>query len=90
MSSRDWDKELDKELLKMHEELYKDVYNLAVEKCETHSGVAVASTMIGIAMRLYRTALTDTEYMNMMEFIVNNAEEVEPYITSEYTSSSIH
>jgi len=86
LSSQDWDEEL----VKTYEDLYNDVYNLAVEKCETHSGTAVASTMIGIAMRLFRTALSDTEYMNMMEFIVNNAEEVKPYITSEYTSSSIH
>ena len=72
-------------------QLYNDFYDMAIQKLyNDHSGVAVAGTMIGIAMRLYRTALDDQEYIKMMDYILTNYDLIEPYTNAEFESPTIH
>jgi peptide deformylase len=72
-------------------EMYQQFYRMAMDKLgESHSGVAVAGTMIGIALRLYRTAMDDTEYTSMMSYIFENHDLIEPFTVDEFESPTVH
>jgi len=71
-------------------QLYQEMFRMVMDKCQTHSGVAVAGTMIGLAMRLYRTALSEQDYLNMMEYITTNLDLIEPFSVTEFESPTIH
>ena len=86
MSEDDSD-DLTEETMKM----YQEFYDMAIQKLyDDHSGVAVAGTMIGIAMRLYRTALDDQAYADMMDYIITNSDLIEPFSNAEFESPTIH
>lgn len=67
--------------------LYNQFFALAVKSCNDHTGVAVASTMIGIAMRLYRTSLTDDDFANIMSHVLMTSDEVQPFTTLDFAGS---
>jgi peptide deformylase len=73
-------------------EMYHEFYRMAMTKCSNgdHSGVAVAGTMIGIALRLYRTAMDDSEYAQMMGYLFENVDLIEPYKLGEFESATVH
>ena len=71
-------------------QLYQEMFSMVMEKCTTHSSIAVAGTMIGLAMRLYRTALDDNDYMQMMEYITTNHDLIEPFSLMEFESPTVH
>ena len=71
-------------------ELYQEMFAMIMEKCNTHSSIAVAGTMIGLAMRLYRTALDENDYTNMMDYIMNNLDLIEPFSLLEFESPTVH
>lgn len=64
--------------------LYNEFFALAVKSCGDHTGIAVASTMIGIAMRLYRTSLTDEDFQNIISHVLTTTDEVQPYTTFDF------
>ena len=84
------DETSDNELREQTFELYQEFFSMLMNKCATHSSIAVAGTMIGLAMRLYRTALDDKEYMQMMEYITTNHDLIEPFSLMEFESPTIH
>lgn len=67
--------------------LYNQFFALAVKSCSDHTGVAVASTMIGIAMRLYRTSLTDEDFERIMSHVLMTTDEVLPYTTVDFAGT---
>ena len=71
-------------------QLYQDMFSMLMEKCTSHSSIAVAGTMIGLAMRLYRTALDDNDYNNMMDYITTNQDLIEPFSLMEFESPTVH
>lgn len=84
--SKDSNEELEEKTL----ELYQEMFSMIMEKCSEHSSIAVAGTMIGLAMRLYRTALDDNDYNQMMEYITTNQDLIEPFSLMEFESPTIH
>ena len=62
--------------------VYKDVFELAMKLSEKYPQQVVASTYMAIAMRLYRTALAEEEYGRLMKFIMDTP--VEPFNTPTY------
>ena len=62
--------------------VYKDVFKLAMKLSEKNPQQVVASTYMAIAMRLYRTALAEDEYGRLMRFIMDTP--VEPFNTPTY------
>ena len=63
----------DKDLEKIYQEVFKDTVNYM----EDYEVQAVAATYMAIAMRLYKTNLTDEGFVNMVRTIMET--EVEPY-----------
>jgi len=69
----------DKEL----QEIYKRIFADAMKYTDEFNIQMVAATYIAIAMRLYKTSLTPSEYELMIETIMET--EVKPYIPDKET-----
>jgi hypothetical protein len=59
------------------EELYQEVLKEALDYMKEHEVQAVAATYMAIAMRLYKTSLTDEGFLKMIRTVMES--EVEPY-----------
>ena len=59
------------------EEIYREIFKDAVDYMEDYEIQAVAATYMAIAMRLYKTNLTDEGFLKMIRTVMES--EVEPY-----------
>ena len=59
------------------DELYHEVFEDALEYMKDHEVQAVAATYMAIAMRLYKTNLTEKGFLKMVRTVMES--EVEPY-----------
>ena len=59
------------------EELYQEVFEDALDYMKDHEVQAVAATYMAIAMRLYKTNLTEKGFLKMVRTVIES--EVEPY-----------
>ena len=59
------------------EELYQEVFEDALDYMKDHEVQAVAATYMAIAMRLYKTNLTEKGFLKMVRTVMES--EVEPY-----------
>ena len=57
--------------------VYEDVFTKALKLSENYPQQMVAATYMAIAMRLYRTALAESEYARLMHYIMET--EVHPF-----------
>ena len=62
---------------KVLEEIYNEIFKDALEYMEEYEVQAVAATYMAIAMRLYKTNLTDEGFLRMVRTVMES--EVEPY-----------
>ena len=65
------------------QEIYNRVFTDAMKYTDQFNIQMVAATYIAIAMRLYKTSLTPTEYELMIETIMET--EVKPYFKDKET-----
>ena len=59
------------------EKLYKEIFEEAVDYMKEHEVQMVAATYMAIAMRLYKTSLTDEGFVSMVRTVMES--EIEPY-----------
>tara|TARA_Y100001951_G_C11184317_1_gene207761 strand:+ start:269 stop:484 length:216 start_codon:yes stop_codon:yes gene_type:complete len=59
------------------EKIYQEIFKDALDYIEEHEVQAVAATYMAIAMRLYKTNLTDEGFLKMIRTVMES--EVEPY-----------
>ena len=59
------------------EKLYQIIFEDALDYMKDHEVQAVAATYMAIAMRLYKTNLTDEGFLQMVRTVMES--EVEPY-----------
>ena len=59
------------------EKIYNDIFKDALDYMKDHEVQAVAATYMAIAMRLYKTNLTDEGFLKMVRTVMET--EVEPY-----------
>ena len=59
------------------EKIYEEVFKDAVDYMEDYEVQAVAATYMAIAMRLYKTNLTEEGFIQMVRTVMES--EVEPY-----------
>ena len=59
------------------EKLYEKIFEEALDYMKEHEIQMVAATYMAIAMRLYKTHLTDEGFVNMIRTVMES--EVEPY-----------
>ena len=65
------------------EALYEKIFSEAVEHMKDYETQMVAGTLMAIAMRLYKTHLTDEGFREMMQTVMDA--EVEPYFHKDET-----
>ena len=59
------------------EKIYQEIFKDATDYMEDYEVQAVAATYMAIAMRLYKTNLTDDAYKQMIKTVIET--EVKPY-----------
>ena len=59
------------------EKLYKEIFEEAMDYMKEHEVQMVAATYMAIAMRLYKTSLTDEGFVSMVRTVMES--EIEPY-----------
>ena len=59
------------------EKLYEKIFEEAMDYMKEHEVQMVAATYMAIAMRLYKTHLTDEGFVNMIRTVMES--EIEPY-----------
>ena len=59
------------------EKIYQEIFEDALDYMKDHEVQAVAATYMAIAMRLYKTHLTDAGFLSMVRTVMET--EVEPY-----------
>ena len=59
------------------EKIYQEIFKDATDYMEDYEVQAVAATYMAIAMRLYKTNLTDEGFLQMVRTVMET--EVEPY-----------
>tara|TARA_Y100000310_G_scaffold223771_1_gene225639 strand:- start:345 stop:560 length:216 start_codon:yes stop_codon:yes gene_type:complete len=59
------------------EKLYEKIFEEAMDYMKEHEVQMVAATYMAIAMRLYKTHLTDEGFVSMVRTVMES--EVEPY-----------
>jgi len=57
--------------------VYDEIFDHAVTLIQDHPPELVASTLMAIAQRLYKTHLSDADYKRLMDFVTTA--EIEPY-----------
>jgi len=66
---------VDEKLNQSHENTMRFVY----QQLESTDPQMVASTMLAIAMRLYKTILTPTDFEKFVSVVVDESDKVEPF-----------
>ena len=67
------------------EKLYEKIFEEAMDYMKEHEVQMVAATYMAIAMRLYKTSLTDEGFVSMIRTVMES--EIEPY---EKTKKVLH
>ena len=68
-------KNKDKEL----QDIYNKVFDQAVRHMKKHEPQMVAGTLMAIAIRLYKTSLSDDGFSQMLQTILDSEEDIRPY-----------
>jgi hypothetical protein len=68
------------ELTILYEEL-RDIMMHNVLKCD--DAQVVASTMVSLALRLYKTVLSEGDYSDMLKVVIKNAKKTQPFVVRE-------
>lgn len=62
------------------ETLYNEVLEFMLEAVMKHGDAQIiASTMLALSLRLYKTSLTDSEFKDMIKIVVKSSKEVKPF-----------
>ena len=60
-------------------QVYDEFFKLMARLCSEYELQQVTGTMMAIALRLYKTTLTEEDFRKMIETIYNTAEYIEPF-----------
>ena len=75
---KDWLKMLknkDKEL----QEIYNKIFEQSIKHMKKYETQMVAGTLMAIAIRLYKTSLSEDGFSQMLQTILDSEDEIRPY-----------
>ena len=70
---------------KQLQDLYNKIFDQSVKHIKKHEPQMVASTMMAIAIRLYKTTLTEDGFSQMLQTVLDSEDEIRPYIDDKET-----
>ena len=68
-------KNKDKEL----QDIYNKIFEQSVKHMKTYETQMVAGTLMAIAIRLYKTSLSDEGFHDMLQTVLDSEDDVRPY-----------
>ena len=72
-------KDKDKEL----QEVYNKIFEQSVKHMKKYETQMVAGTLMAIAIRLYKTSLSDDGFSQMLQTVLDSEDEIRPYDDKE-------
>jgi len=75
-------KNKDKEAKEL-QDIYNKIFEQAVQHMKKHEPQMVAGTLMAIAIRLYRTSLSDDGFSEMLQTILDSEKDIKPYFDDE-------
>ena len=67
------------------QDIYNKVFAQAVRHMKKYEPQMVAGTLMAIAIRLYRTNLSDDGFHEMLQTVLDSEEEIRPYVDDKET-----
>ena len=61
------------------QEIYDKIFEQSVKHMKKYEPQMVAGTLMAIAIRLYRTSLSDDGFSQMLQTILDSEDDVKPY-----------
>jgi hypothetical protein len=74
-------KNKDKEL----QEIYNKIFEQSIKHMKKYETQMVAGTLMAIAIRLYRTSLSDDGFSQMLQTIIDSEGDIRPYTDDKDT-----
>ena len=65
------------------QDIYNKVFAQAVRHMKKHEPQMVAGTLMAIAIRLYKTSLSEDGFSEMLQTILDSEDRIEPYFDKE-------
>ena len=65
------------------QDIYNKVFAQAVRHMKKHEPQMVAGTLMAIAIRLYKTSLSDDGFSQMLQTVLDAEDQVEPYFDKD-------
>ena len=72
-------KNKDKEL----QEIYNKIFEQSIKHMKKYETQMVAGTLMAIAIRLYKTSLSEDGFSQMLQTILDSEEDIRPYTDKE-------
>ena len=67
------------------QDIYDKIFKEAVDHIKTYEAQMVAGTLMAIAIRLYKTTLSDDGFHSMLQTVLDSEQEIKPYDDEEDT-----
>ena len=61
------------------QEIYNKIFKQAVRHMKNYEPQIVASTLMAIAVRLYRTSLSDDGFSEILQTVLDSEKDIKPY-----------
>ena len=65
------------------QDIYNKIFKQTIKHMKTYEPQMVAGTLMAIAIRLYRTTLSDDGFHQMLQTVLDSEEDVRPYDDKE-------
>ena len=65
------------------QEIYNKIFKQTVRHMQKYETQMVASTLMAIAVRLYRTSLSDDGFSEMLQTVLDSEKDIKPYNDKE-------
>ena len=65
------------------QDIYNKIFKETIKHMKTYEAQMVAGTLMAIAIRLYRTHLSDDGFHSMLQTVLDSEQEIRPYDEKE-------
>ena len=67
------------------QDIYNKIFDQAVRHMKKYEPQMVAGTLMAIAIRLYRTSLSDDGFSQMLQTVLDSEKDIKPYFDDKET-----
>ena len=65
------------------QDIYDKIFNQSVKHMKKHEPQMVAGTLMAIAIRLYKTSLSEDGFSEMLQTILDSQKDIRPYFDKD-------